>query len=158
MAEPLEVTVGKLLERRAWHLAVAESCTGGLIAHTLTNVSGSSAYFLGSMTTYANEAKQRLLGVHSDTLERHGAVSRETASEMAQGVRQAFGAEVGLSVSGIAGPSGGTPEKPIGTVWIGLSAENVLRAQHFHFQGDRLQVKQQAAQKALELLVTYLRD
>jgi PncC family amidohydrolase len=158
MAEPLEVTVGKLLERRAWHLAVAESCTGGLIAHTLTNVSGSSAYFLGGMTTYANEAKQRLLGVRRETLEQHGAVSQETVLEMAGGVRQAFGAEVGLSVSGIAGPSGGTPEKPIGTVWIGLSAGDYLRAQHFHFQGDRLQVKRQAAQKALELLVVYLSE
>jgi PncC family amidohydrolase len=141
-----------------WHLAVARSCTGGLIAHTLTNVAGSSAYFLGGVTTYANEAKQRLLGVRRETLEQHGAVSQETVFEMAQGVRQALGAEVGLSVSGIAGPSGGTPEKPIGTVWIALSAEDALRAWHFHFQGDRLQVKQQAAQKALELLVAYLSE
>lgn len=158
MAEPLEVTVGKLLERRAWHLAVAESCTGGLIAHTLTNVSGSSNYFLGGVTAYANEAKQRLLGVRRETIEQHGAVSQETVFEMAQGVRQALGAEVGLSVSGIAGPSGGMPDKPIGTVWIGLSAEDTLRAWCFHFHGDRLQVKQGAAQKALRLLVEYLSD
>jgi PncC family amidohydrolase len=158
MAEPLEVTVGRLLEQRAWHLAVAESCTGGLIAHSLTNIPGSSTYFLGGVTAYANEAKQRLLGVRRETIEQHGAVSQETAFEMAQGVRQALGAEVGLSVSGIAGPSGGTPDKPVGTVWIGLSAEDALRAWRFHFQGDRLQVKQQAVQKALGLLVEYLSD
>ncbi len=153
---PLENQIGELLIRRGLHLAVAESCTGGLIGHRITNVPGSSDYYLGSVTAYAYEAKVRLLGVSWDTLEKHGAVSQETVLEMARGVRQALGAEVGLSVSGIAGPGGGTPDKPVGLTWIGLSAPDQDLAWSYVWQGDRLQVKEHSAEQALHLLVTWL--
>ena len=153
---PLENQIGELLIRRGLHLAVAESCTGGLIGHRITNVPGSSDYYLGSVTAYAYEAKVRLLGVSWDTLEKHGAVSQETVLEMARGVRQALGAEVGLSVSGIAGPGGGTPDKPVGLTWIGLSTPDRDFAWSYVWQGDRLQVKEHSAEQALHLLVTWL--
>jgi PncC family amidohydrolase len=133
-------------------LAVAESCTGGLIGHRLTNIPGASAYYLGSITAYAYEAKVRLLGVSWATLERYGAVSRETALAMACGVAQALGAEVGLAVSGIAGPGGGTPEKPVGLTWIGLCAPGFQQAWQFTWQGDRLTNKELSAEQALLLL------
>lgn len=112
MAETPEEKVGKILRKTGWTLAVAESCTGGLIGHRLTNVPGSSTYYLGSITAYAYRAKVRLLQVSWDTLEEHGAVSEAVVKEMAAGVRQTLGADVGLSVSGIAGPSGGPPTNP----------------------------------------------
>jgi PncC family amidohydrolase len=127
-----------------------------LIGHRLTNVPGSSDYFLGGMISYANEAKVKLLGVSQDTLEQHGAVSQETALEMAHGVRVNLQADIGLSVTGIAGPSGGTPDKPVGTVWIGLSSANEEYARHFLWSGDRLKIKEQSAHTALELLRQYL--
>lgn len=120
--ETLEVLVGELLRLRGWQLATAKSCTGGLVGHRLTNVPGSSDYYLGGVIAYANEAKVHLLGVSLETLETCGAVSRETVLEMASGVRQLLSADIGLSVSGIAGPGGGTSEKPLGLTWIGLSA------------------------------------
>ena len=147
---------GRLLRSRGLHLAVAESCTGGLIGHLITNVPGSSTYYLGSVTAYAYEAKVRLLGVRWETLEKYGAVSKETVLEMARGVRTALAADIGLSVSGIAGPGGGTPDKPVGLVWIGLSAEQVDEAWRNIWPGDRLQVKEQSAQAALQMLVDYL--
>jgi len=154
--KPLEVLVGELLIAGGLHLAVAESCTGGLIGHLITNVPGSSSYYLGSVTAYANQAKVRLLGVAPTTLEQYGAVSAETVIEMARGIRQVLSAEVGLAVSGIAGPDGGTPEKPVGLVWIGLSAPGLEQAWHYLWPGDRLQVKEQTARQALHLLVDYL--
>jgi PncC family amidohydrolase len=138
-------------------LAVAESCTGGLIGHRLTNIPGSSTYYLGSITAYAYEAKVRLLGVRWETLERYGAVSRETVIEMAAGVRRALAADIGLSVSGIAGPGGGTPEKPVGLVWIGLSASDFEDAWKFIWTGDRIQNKEYSAEVALQKLLDYLR-
>ena len=158
MDEPLEVTAGKLLRQRGLRLAVAESCTGGLVGHRITNVPGSSTYYMGSITAYAYEAKVRLLGVRWETLEKHGAVSQETVLEMACGVRRSLAADIGLSVSGIAGPGGGTPEKPVGLVWIGLSAAGVDEAWSFHWQGDRLAVKEQSAQMALQLLNDFLKE
>jgi PncC family amidohydrolase len=137
-------------------LAVAESCTGGLIGHLLTNVAGSSTYYVGSVTAYAYEAKVRLLGVSWETLEKYGAVSAETVVEMARGVRLALAADVGLAVSGIAGPSGGTPEKPVGTTWIGLSSPREEFARHYLWSGDRLANKEQSAEATLKLLVDYL--
>ena len=131
MSTPLEILLGPLLTRRGLHLAVAESCTGGLIGHRITNVPGSSEYYLGSVTAYAYEAKVRLLGVRWDTLNTFGAVSRETVLEMARGVRAVLGAEIGMAVSGIAGPGGGLPEKPVGTTWIGLSTAEYEQAWHF---------------------------
>lgn len=162
--QALEAQLGDTLRRRGYKLVAAESCTGGLIGHRITNVSGSSDYYLGSITSYANEAKQRLLGVSAATLARYGAVSQETVLEMARGVRVAFIGDfpieqlVGISVSGIAGPGGGSLEKPVGTVWIGLSAPGVDRAWEYHFQGRRLEIKAQAAEQALQNLLQYLRE
>jgi PncC family amidohydrolase len=152
----LEVLVGELLRKRGLGLAVAESCTGGLIGHLLTNVAGSSTYYMGSVTAYAYEAKVRLLGVSWGTLEKYGAVSAEIAMEMAHGVRLALAADIGISVTGIAGPGGGMPEKPVGTTWIGLSSPREEYARHFLWTGNRLAVKEQSAQAALNLLAEYL--
>jgi len=148
--------VGELLSKRGKRLAAAESCTGGLIGHLITNVAGSSAYYLGGVTAYANETKIRLLGVSPVTLEKYGAVSSETVIEMARGVRNTLGADIGISVSGIAGPGGGTADKPVGTVWIGLSSPQQEYSRHYLWSGDRLAVKEQSAQAALSLLVEYL--
>lgn len=159
----LEVQLGKLLIQKGLKLALAESCTGGLISHRITNVAGSSEYFLGSLVSYSYEAKEDWLGVKPSTLNKYGAVSRETVIEMARGVRVSlkkhFPIEriIGLSVSGIAGPGGGTPHKPVGTVWIALSAEGREDAWHFQWKGNRIENKQQSAQKALEILVEYLK-
>ncbi len=154
--KPLEVSVGELLRKRGLRLAVAESCTGGLIGHRLTNVPGSSTYYMGSVTAYAYEAKVRLLGVRWETLEKYGAVSKETVIEMARGVRRALAADIGVSVSGIAGPGGGTPEKPVGTVCIGLSAPGIEEAWCYLWKGDRLHNKELSAEQALRLLVDFL--
>ncbi|MFQ5860797.1 MAG: CinA family protein [Dehalococcoidia bacterium] len=148
----LEHTLGELLKRRGLMLAVAESATGGRIADRLTNVSGSSAYFLGGVVAYDNQAKVRLLGVAQETLERFGAVSPETAQEMAQGVRTLFAAEVGLSSTGIAGPTGATPQKPVGLVFIGVASPRGVHAQQFLCQGSREENKEAFTQAALTLL------
>lgn len=137
-------------------MAVAESCTGGLIGNLITNVAGSSTYYVGSVTAYAYEAKVRLLGVKWDTLEKFGAVSEETVIEMARGVRCALAADVGISVSGIAGPGGGTPDKPVGLTWIGLSDATTDKAWRNIWQGDRIAIKTQAAQAAMQLLADHL--
>ena len=152
----LEVQIGQILTRRGLTLAAAESCTGGLVSHRLTNVPGSSVYFLGGIVAYANQAKMALLGVHQTTLDAKGAVSQETVLEMALGVRRALGADIGVAVSGIAGPGGGTPDKPVGLVWIGLSAADASEAHRFIFQGERLAVKEQSAEAALQMVVAYL--
>ena len=160
--DALEIQVGHWLRRRGLKLVAAESCTGGLIGHLLTNVPGSSDYFLGSIASYANEAKEQWLGVRRETLIEHGAVSEATVIEMARGARQrmagAFPMDslVGVSVSGIAGPGGGTPEKPVGLVWIGLSAPELDRAWKFLWDGDRIENKEISAQQALKLLLDYL--
>jgi PncC family amidohydrolase len=154
--KPLEVLVGERLTSHGLWLATAESCTGGLVGHLLTNVSGSSNYYRGGVVSYANEAKVHLLGVKPETLDKFGAVSEQTVLEMARGVRKALSADIGISVSGIAGPTGGTPDKPVGTVWIGLSAANGEFAKRFLWSGDRLAIKEQSAQAALKLLVKYL--
>lgn len=156
MDSPVEVRIGELLRQHGLRLAVAESCTGGLVGHRITNVPGSSTYFIGGVTSYAYEAKVRLLGVRWATLEAHGAVSRETVLEMARGVRQALAADIGIAVSGIAGPGGGTPEKPVGTTWIGLSTRGGEHAWLHRFQGDRLEIKEQAAEQALLHLAGHL--
>jgi PncC family amidohydrolase len=139
-------------------LAVAESCTGGLLGHLLTNIPGASTYYMGSITAYSYEAKVRLLGVRWETLEKHGAVSKETALEMARGVRRALAADVGISITGIAGPGGSTQEKPVGLTWIGLNTPHFSEAWHFVWDGDRIQVKERSAEAALRLLEEYLQD
>ena len=148
--------VGVMLTQRGWRLALAESCTGGLISHRITNIPGSSEYFLGSVIAYAYEAKVMLLGVNQETLDKYGAVSKETVLEMAHGVRQVLGAEVGLSISGIAGPGGGTPEKPVGLTWIGLSMPDYENSWQRIWTGNRLKIKEQAAEEALKLLLNHL--
>ena len=154
--QPLEVTLGQLLKARGLKLATAESCTGGLIGHLITNVAGSSEYFLGGVVSYAYEAKVALLGVRWETLEKYGAVSSETVLEMATGARERLGADIGIAVSGIAGPGGGMPNKPVGLTWIGLSTDGGAQARSFLFAGDRGEVKKQAAETALRLVVEYL--
>ena len=156
MDEPLEVLIGKLLVQHGLTLAIAESCTGGLVSHRITNVSGSSTYFLGGVISYANEAKVRLLGVSPETLDKFGAVCFETVLEMSRGVRDALSADIGIATSGIAGPTGGTPDKPVGTVWIGFSSAAGEEARHFLFEGNRLSIKEQAAQAALQVLLGHL--
>lgn len=162
MDEPLEVQAGAWLRKRRLSLVTAESCTGGLIGHWLTNVPGSSDYYIGGAIAYAYEAKRQVLGVPPDLLARHGAVSREVVLAMAEGARRAVAAEVppaglvGLSVSGIAGPGGGLPGKPVGLTWIGLSADGFQSAWRFTFQGDRLGNKESSAREALRLLIEYL--
>lgn len=159
---PLEVRIGQLLQQRGLKLVAAESCTGGLIGHLITNIPGSSEYYLGSVTAYAYEAKERLLGVSHETLVRYGAVSPQTVCEMARGARAALAGDfsleqlVGISVSGIAGPGGGMPGKPVGLVWVGLSAADGEWAWKFLWNGDRIQNKELSARAALELLRDYL--
>jgi PncC family amidohydrolase len=156
LEKSLEVQVGELLRRRGLRLATAESCTGGLLSHLITNIPGSSTYFMGGVVSYSYEAKVRLLGVHWSTLEKYGAVSQETVIEMASGVRKALAADIGVSISGIAGPGGGLPEKPVGLTWIGLSMAGMDEAWSYTWEGDRLQIKEQSARQALQLLVDYL--
>ncbi len=148
----LEEVVGRLLLDRHQSLALAESCTGGLISQRITRVAGSSAYYLGGAVTYSNDAKVRFLGVKPATLEKHGAVSRETALEMSQGIREKTGADVGLSVTGIAGPAGGSAAKPVGTVWISIAMEDSHEARLFQFHGERERVILGASQAALNWL------
>lgn len=152
----LENVIGDLLRARGLKLATAESCTGGLIANRITDVPGSSDYFLGGVTAYAYEAKVAMLGVSWDTLKAHGAVSREAVLEMARGVRKALSADIAISVSGIAGPGGGLPNKPVGTTWFGLATLGGEWAHLRQFDGDRLQNKAFAAETALQILNDYL--
>lgn len=154
--EPLEVIVGRWLTAKKYTLAVAESCTGGLITHRLTNVPGSSAYVVAAVVAYAYEAKVAALGVSWDTLNTFGAVSAETVSEMARGVREKFASTLGLAVTGIAGPSGGTPEKPVGLTYIALASVNDLLVERHIWPGNRIQIKEQSAQAALALAQNYL--
>ncbi len=151
--EPMEAVVGRLLRGRQATLAAAESCTGGLLASLLTDVAGSSDYFLLSVVAYANAAKRGILGVSGETLARCGAVHEETAREMAAGVRRVAGATYALAATGIAGPGGGTAEKPVGTVCIGLAGPECLYGFRFHFTyGERALNKRAFAMQALDLL------
>lgn len=154
--EPLEVIVGKWLTAKKYTLAVAESCTGGLITHRLTNVPGSSAYVVAAVVAYAYEAKVAALGVSWDTLNTFGAVSAETVSEMARGVREKFASTLGLAITGIAGPGGGTPEKPVGLTYIALASVNDFLVERHIWPGNRIQIKEQSAQAALALVQNYL--
>ena len=154
--EKLELRVGIHLNERKLTLSTAESCTGGLVASRITDVSGSSAYFLGGIVAYSYEAKAALLDVSWDTLNGKGAVSRETVIEMARGARKALGADIAVSVSGIAGPGGGTPDKPVGTVWVGLATPSGEEARHFVWDGDRIQNKHLSSEAALQFVLDYL--
>jgi nicotinamide-nucleotide amidase len=156
--EKLEVILGEMLNRRGLRLAVAESCTGGLVGHRITNVPGSSDYFLGGVIAYANEVKERVLGVRKETLEKFGAVSAETAIEMSQGVCRLLRADIGVAITGIAGPGGGSLDKPVGLTWIGLSAVSFGKAWRYTWSGNRSSVKEKSANQVLRLVVAYLED
>ncbi|HUQ82580.1 MAG TPA: competence/damage-inducible protein A [Gemmatimonadaceae bacterium] len=151
-AVDLASVVLDLCAERSLHIAVAESCTGGLLGARLTAIAGSSAVVLGGVIAYSNPVKERLLGVASDTLARHGAVSEEVAIEMAAGARAATGAEIGISVTGVAGPRGGTPEKPVGLVWIAVNVSGQVRTLGSQFIGDRAEIRFRATQAALDLV------
>ena len=152
----MEGVVGRLLRGLGATIAVAESCTGGLIAHRITEISGSSAYFLQGVVAYSNQAKEQLLGVSSSTLERFGPVSKETAQQMAQGVREQGKTTLGLATTGIAGPTGGTAGNPVGRVFIALAAEDVLEVKQYDFSGNRHEIKLMASEVALDRVRRYL--
>ncbi len=152
----LEVVIGRLLKDRRLTLAVAESCTGGLVGHRITDVPGSSNYYRGSIVAYASDVKERLLGVPRETLLIHGAVSEPTAREMARGVRSLLDADLGVSATGIAGPAGGTPEKPVGLVYIGLIAPDGESVERYVWDGDRWENKMRTAEAVLDLVRRYL--
>lgn len=158
MSNSLEIQVGHLLHEQGLKLVLAESCTGGLLGSRITDVPGSSEYFLGGVVAYAYEVKADLLGVRWNTLNTNGAVSRETVLEMARGVRNLLKADIAISVSGIAGPGGGTPEKPVGTTWIGLVANDEERAEKFQFSGGREENKISSVDAALKMLLDYLQS
>ena len=142
--------VAEQLSKHGMQIATAESCTGGWIAKTLTDIAGSSSWFECGVVAYSYEAKEALLGVRPETLEIQGAVSRETAIEMVSGALARFGATVAVAVTGIAGPSGGTPEKPVGTVWVSWKRRGgYAQAELFHFKGDREAVRRQTVDAAL---------
>lgn len=148
----MEEIVGQLLVQRGWTLALAESCTGGLIGHRLTQVAGSSAYMDRGVVCYSNQAKIDLLGVPENTLIQYGAVSAPVAQAMAEGIRTRSGVDVGLSVTGIAGPGGGSPDKPVGLVYVGLATTQASYTKCFTFHGDRSMIKLRSSQGALDVL------
>lgn len=148
----MEEVVGQLLRDQGATVAVAESCSGGLLGHRLTALSGSSEYFVGGVVAYSNDVKVQQLGVKPETLKAFGAVSEETAREMAVGVRERFGVDFGVSVTGIAGPTGGSVEKPVGTVFVGVADRSHAWARRFLFPGNRVRIKEWSTQMALDLL------
>ena len=148
----LEHEVAGLLLSLRLTIAVAESCTGGLLCHRLTNISGSSDYLERGVVTYSNRSKVELLGVAEQVIIEHGAVSESCVQAMATGVRRLAGTDLGLSVSGIAGPTGGTREKPVGTVYMALARENNVQSWKYSFKGSREDIKQQASERALIII------
>lgn len=141
---------------RGLTLSTAESCTGGMLGSTLTSIPGSSGFFLGGVITYSNSVKERLLGVSSKTLAAHGAVSRETAEEMVSGARRIFGSDLAVSITGVAGPDGGTVVKPVGTVFISVTdGENTITSEN-HFKGDRDLVRQASVKRAISMVMEFV--
>jgi PncC family amidohydrolase len=152
----IEKEIGDELRKRGLSVSTAESCTGGLVSHRITNVSGSSDYYKGGVIAYANEVKEKILHVAEKTLEEKGAVSAECALEMAKGVRKLLGSDVGIATTGIAGPTGGTPDKPVGLVYIALATKDHVYHEKHIFHGDREENKREAADAALEMLRRYI--
>jgi nicotinamide-nucleotide amidase len=152
----LEQEVGNLLRQRGLTLGVVESATGGLISHLITNVPGSSDYYKGSITAYSNEVKIEIVGVKATTINRYGAVSHQVAEEMAMGGRRTLGSDICLADTGIAGPTGATPGKPVGLFYVGLSHQSGTYSQKHHFQGNREQNKRRATEAALSWLKEFL--
>ena len=153
MGNTAEFELIKMLLDKKATVATAESCTGGMVAARLTSVSGASGAFKYGAVTYCNEAKNIMLGVSTETLSEHGAISAETAKEMAEGIRKVINADIGVSVTGNAGP-GAAEEKPVGLVYIGVSSENYSAVLKNHFEGDRVSVREQAADSALLLALS----
>ena len=154
--DTLEAVVGKLLKKHKKTLAIAESCTGGLVTHRITNVPGSSAYFLLGITAYSNRIKSAQLGIDSQVIKKHGAVSRKVALSLAEGARRLAKSNVALGITGIAGPAGGTKNKPVGTVYIALSADNSQQVKKHSFLGNRQTIKIRTSQSALDMIRKYL--
>ncbi len=152
----LEKKIGRILQERALTLGLAESCTGGLVASRITDIPGSSAYFMAGFVTYSNQAKTKFLSVPDKIIARHGAVSNIVAERMAKGVRAAAGVDIGLSITGIAGPAGGSPEKPVGTVFIALATRKEVFVRRFLFSGNRREVRKRSSEEALTMLLDYL--
>ena len=153
---PLTLEVAEQLIARNWKLSTAESCTGGGLGHVLTAVSGSSRWFEGGIISYSNRVKQQQLHVPQTLLDEHGAVSKPVAMAMAQGVRQLLETDLAIAVTGIAGPDGGTADKPVGTVWIAWSCAQKTDARHFCFKGDREQIRQQTVLEALQGIKSFV--
>jgi nicotinamide-nucleotide amidase len=154
--DEIEKTIGTILSNKRMTLGVIESATGGLISHRITNVAGSSDYYKGSITAYSNEIKNRIVGVKAETLEKHGSVSARTAEELASGGKRILEVDICIADTGIAGPGGATPDKPIGLFYIGLSHKNTTFNRKHIFTGDREQNKKEAAETALQILKEYL--
>ncbi len=154
--DSMELVVGRLLKKMNKKFAVAESCSGGMVSQRITRIPGSSAYFLGGVTSYANSMKTDFLGVNPLLLEKHGAVSSEVADAMARGIQQSSGADLALSITGIAGPDGGTPEKPVGTVFIGIATPYECIIRRFHFSGNREQIQELTTTTSLDMVRRYL--
>ena len=148
--------VSQKLKIKGLTLATAESCTGGLLAHILTNISGSSEYFDRGVISYSNTAKQELLDVSENTLKQHGAVSEQTAQEMATGIKNRSRVDIGIATTGIAGPKGGTKDKPVGLVYIATATPKNISVKKYVFSGDRLQIKENTCNAALVFLLEYL--
>ncbi len=156
--ELLVKKVTDLLKQKKLTIATAESCTGGLVAHNLTNISGSSDYFIDGIVSYSNDAKIKLLDVPEDLLKKYGAVSKEVAESMAYNIRKISNVDIGLSTTGIAGPTGGTKDKPIGLVYIGISSTKKTIVKKFLFNGNRIQNKESTCNEALKLLFNFLKN
>jgi PncC family amidohydrolase len=149
----IQNTCAKVLIDKGLRIAVAESCTGGLLSCKLTDIPGSSAYFDRGFITYSNLSKIEMLGVSKETIDEHGAVSSETALEMAKGALKNSSADIALAITGIAGPTGGTVKKPVGTVFIALAAKTKVNCQKYNFSGNRLEIREQASIAALKMLL-----
>jgi len=158
MRNSLEKTIGDLLRERGWTVSIAESCTGGLVCDRITDVSGSSDYFMGGMVTYSNESKAKHLGIQLQYIKKHGAVSPEVARKMAQGVRKAFGTTFGSSTTGVAGPTGGTKRSPIGRVFIGFVDEKRTWVQKLDLKGSRREIKEESARLSLKYLYDFITE
>jgi nicotinamide-nucleotide amidase len=156
MQKSLEKLIGDLLRKKGWTISISESCTGGLICDRITDISGSSDYFMGGMVNYSNESKAKHLGIPLDYIKRYGAVSPQVARKMAQGVRKAFHTTFGLSTTGVAGPTGGTKRSPIGRVFIGISDGRRTWVKREDLKGSRRDIKKQAAERSLEFFYEIL--
>jgi PncC family amidohydrolase len=156
MTMKLERLIGNVLRKNGWTLSIAESCTGGLICDRITNVSGSSDYFMGGMVNYSNQSKVKHLRIPLDYIKKYGAVSPQVARKMAQGIRKTFGTTFGLSSTGVAGPTGGTKRSPVGRVFIGLTAGKKVWVKKLDLKGNRREIKEKTTEKALHFFYEIL--